>query len=89
MTITKDTKKKIIKDFSKDSKNTWSAEVQVAILTAKIENLKEHLLEHKKDNHSRRWIMLMVAKRRKMLSYLKRKKPEVYNEITKKLEIRK
>jgi small subunit ribosomal protein S15 len=54
MTVTKDDKKKIIKDFSRKSNDTCSAEVQVAILTAKIENLKEHLSTHKKDNHSRR-----------------------------------
>jgi small subunit ribosomal protein S15 len=89
MTITKEQKKGIISDFSNDKKDTGSAEVQVAILTAKIENLKLHLEEHKSDKHSRRWIMLMVAKRRKMLSYLKRKKPEKYNEIIGKLKIRK
>jgi len=63
--------------------------VQIAILTAKIENLKEHLGEHKKDNHSRRGIMLMVAKRRKMLAYLKRKDVAKYEEVIKALDIRK
>ncbi len=89
MTVTKDDKKKIIKNFSRKSNDTGSAEVQVAILTAKIENLKEHLSTHKKDNHSRRWIMIMVAKRRKMLAYLKRKDPNKYSEVIKKLNIRK
>ncbi len=89
MTVTKDDKKKIVKDFWAKTWDTGSAEVQVAILTQKIENLKEHLSTHKKDNHSRRGIMLMVAKRRKMLAYLKRKKPEVYEEVINKLNIRK
>jgi small subunit ribosomal protein S15 len=58
-------------------------------LTAEIENLKNHLLVHKKDNHSRRGILLMVAKRRKLLSYLKRKDPQKYNELLEKLNLRK
>jgi len=61
----------------------------VAILTANIENLKTHLEEHKKDNHSRRGIMLMVAKRRKLLTYLKRKDPVKYEATIEKLQIRK
>ena len=89
MALSKDDKKKIISDFSDKKWNTGSPEVQVAILTAEIENLKEHLLVHKKDNHSRRGIMLMVAKRRKMLSYLKWKNPEKYSEVIEKLKIRK
>ncbi len=89
MAITKDKKKSIIADFAQDKKDTWSAEVQVAILTAKIENLKTHLDEHKNDTHSRRGILLMVAKRRKMLNYLKSKSLEKYNEVIAKLGIRK
>ena len=89
MAITKDEKKKIVKDFWTKNSDTGSTEVQIAILTAKIENLKEHLLEHKKDNHSRRWILLMVAKRRKLLTYLKRKDPSKYTEVLEKLNLRK
>ncbi|NUJ97540.1 30S ribosomal protein S15 [Candidatus Gracilibacteria bacterium] len=89
MAVTKEIKKKIIGDFSQKKDDTGSPEVQIAILTAKIENLKAHLLDHKGDNHSRRGILLMVAKRRKMLTYLKRKNPEKYDEVIKKLEIRK
>jgi len=89
MVVNKDDKKKLIKDFWKKSSNTGSSEVQIAILTAKIENLKDHLLEHKKDNHSRRGILLMVAKRRKLLTYLKRKDPLEYAEVLKKLKLRK
>jgi len=87
--MNRDEKKKIIADFAKDKKDTGSTEVQIAIFTSKIENLKDHLLEHKKDNHSRRGIMLMVAKRRKLLNYLKRKNPESYSEILVKLGLRK
>jgi len=89
MTVTKKDKEDIIKKFAKAKGDTGSAEVQIAILTANIENLKEHLAEHKKDNHSRRGIMMMVAKRRKMLAYLKRKDPAKYDEVIKALEIRK
>ncbi|MDD3646195.1 MAG: 30S ribosomal protein S15 [Candidatus Gracilibacteria bacterium] len=89
MAVTKDSKKKLIKDFGGSEKNSGSAEVQVAILTARIEELKNHLQEHKKDNHSRRGIMLMVAKRRKMLNYLKKKDPKKYEEVLEKLNIRK
>jgi len=89
MTVTKKDKEDIIKKFAKAKGDTGSAEVQIAILTANIENLKEHLAEHKKDNHSRRGIMMIVAKRRKMLAYLKRKDPAKYDEVIKALEIRK
>ncbi len=89
MAITKDVKSKIIWDFASKKGDTGSSEVQIAILTAKIENLKEHLLEHKKDNHSRRGILMMVAKRRKLLSYLKKKDANKYNEVLEKLKIRK
>lgn len=89
MTITKENKSKIIQDFAKKKGDTGSSEVQIALLTAKIENLKAHLLEHKNDNHSRRWILMMVAKRRKLLAYLKRKDPTKYAEVIEKLELRK
>lgn len=89
MTITKKQKDDIIKQFATKKGDTGSSEVQIAILTAKIENLKEHLADHKKDNHSRRGIMRMVAKRRKLLSYLKNKDPEKYEQVISDLNIRK
>ena len=89
MSITKEVKTAIIADFAAKKWDTGSAEVQIAIITAEIENLKNHLQEHKKDNHSRRWIMLMVAKRRKLLSYLKGKNPTKYTEVLEKLNLRK
>ncbi|MDD3302159.1 MAG: 30S ribosomal protein S15 [Candidatus Gracilibacteria bacterium] len=89
MTIDKNSKKDIISQYATKKGDTGSAEVQVAILTARIENLKDHLNEHKKDNHSRRGIIMMVAKRRKMLNYLKKKDPERFDEVIKKLGLRK
>jgi len=89
MTVTKEVKSKIISDFASKKGDTGSSEVQVAILTAQIENLKEHLLEHKNDNHSRRGILIMVAKRRKLLTYLKRKDAAKYSEVIEKLNLRK
>ena len=89
MAVTKEAKAKIVADFGGKKGDTGSTEVQIAILTAEIENLKDHLLVHKKDNHSRRGILLMVAKRRKLLSYLKRKDVEKYNEVLEKLNLRK
>ena len=75
--------------FATHKGDTGSPEVQIAILTTRIENLKNHLEMHKKDNHSRRGIMLMVAKRRKLLNYLKRKDQERYDVILEKLSLRK
>lgn len=89
MTVTKVEKEAIIKKFAQKKGDTGSPEVQIAILTADIENLKVHLKEHKKDNHSRRGIMMMVAKRRKMLAYLKNKDQAKYEEVITALEIRK
>lgn len=89
MAVTKEQKAKLVEDFGGKKGNSGSTEVQIAILTAEIENLKDHLLEHKKDNHSRRWILIMVAKRRKLLTYLKSKDLDKYNEILEKLNLRK
>ncbi|EKE26671.1 MAG: 30S ribosomal protein S15 [uncultured bacterium (gcode 4)] len=82
-------KKSLMEKFATHKWDTGSPEVQIAILTTRIENLKNHLEDHKKDNHSRRWIMLMVAKRRKLLNYLKKKDNERYDTILEKLELRK
>lgn len=82
-------KKQVMAKFASSEKDTGSTEVQIAIFTAKIENLKNHLQEHGKDNHSRRGIMLMVAKRRKLLNYLKKKNPESYQKVLEELNLRK
>ena len=90
VTVTKrDTKKKVIATYAKHEKDTGSAQVQVAILTKRINELTDHLKEHKKDNHSRRGLLLMVGKRRKLLNYLKNSKPEIYENVIKGLELRK
>lgn len=78
----------IIEEFKINDKDTGSVEVQVALLTARIKHLTEHLKQHPKDYHSRRGLMMMVGKRRKMLRYLRKKKPLVYQEIINKLGIR-
>jgi len=82
-------KTEIIKEFRINEKDTGSVEVQVALLTARIRHLTEHLKKHPKDYHSRRGLMKMVGRRRKLLKYLRRKKPEVYKEIIEKLGLRK
>lgn len=89
MAVTKDDKQALVAKFGGKDGNTGSAAVQIAILTAEIENLKNHLLTHKKDNHSRRGILAMVAKRRKLSAYLKRKDPSKYAEIIEALGLRK
>jgi len=81
-------KKDVIAKHAQKKGDTGSPEVQIAILTTRIESLKGHLNEHKKDNHSRRGILLMVAKRRKLLNYLKKKDASRYDAIVKKLKLR-
>lgn len=82
-------KKALMAAHAQHEGDTGSPEVQVAILTTRIESLKAHLELHKQDNHSRRGIMLMVAKRRKLLNYLKRKDSARYEAILEKLDLRK
>lgn len=82
-------KKTLMESFATHKGDTGSPEVQVAILTSRIESLKEHLETHKKDNHSRRGIVMMVAKRRKLLDYLKKKDESRYATLIEKLGLRK
>ncbi len=88
MSILPDKKQEIIKKFARHEGDTGSPEVQIAILTERINNLTEHIKQHKKDLHSRRGLIGMVNKRRKLLNYLKRKNPERYREIIEILGIR-
>ena len=83
------TKKKIITKHQTHQKDTGSPQVQVAILTERINALTEHLKIHSKDNHSRRGLLLLVGKRRKLLNYLKNKQPADYQKIIAELELRK
>lgn len=89
MTLTKEVKQSIIKDFARDEKDTGSAEVQIAILTEEIRILTEHLKEHKHDFHSRRGLLKKVGQRRNMLNYLAKKDVNRYREVIKKLGLRK
>ena len=87
--MTKERKQEIINNFKRDEKDTGSSEVQIALLTERINELTEHLKVHKRDNHSRRGLLQMVGKRRNLLNYLAKKDLDKYREITEKLNIRK
>ncbi|MDD5599568.1 MAG: 30S ribosomal protein S15 [Victivallaceae bacterium] len=82
-------KAEVIKNFAKSENDTGSSEVQIAILTNRINDLTEHLRLNKKDNSTRRGLLTLVSRRRKLLSYLSRKDHTAYGEITDKLGIRK
>ncbi len=82
-------KTKIIEEFKLHEGDTGSPEVQIAILTHKINRLTEHLKIHKKDHHSRRGLLMMVSKRKRLLDYLKRKDERRYLELIQKLNLRK
>ncbi|MGU9963535.1 MAG: 30S ribosomal protein S15 [Candidatus Halichondribacter symbioticus] len=88
MSITKTVKAKLIKDYATGPHDTGSAEVQIAILTSRITTLTEHFKINKKDNHSRRGLLKMVALRRKLLDYTRAKSEERYQTIIKRLGIR-
>ncbi|GGZ07214.1 30S ribosomal protein S15 [Novosphingobium colocasiae] len=89
MTVTAEKKQDIISDNARQSGDTGSPEVQVAILTERIKNLTEHFKSHHKDNHSRRGLLAMVNKRRSLLDYLKKKDVARYNALIQKLGLRK
>ena len=87
--ISKEMKSQIIEKYKRDEKDTGSPEVQIAILTERINELTEHLKIHKKDNHSRRGLLKMVGKRRNLLNYLAKKDINRYREVVKELGLRK
>ena len=87
--MTKERKLAIINEYKRDEADTGSAEVQVALLTERINELTEHLKVHKKDNHSRRGLLKMVGQRRNMLNYLQKKDEERYKVLVEKLGLRK
>ncbi len=89
MSLSKEKKQQIVKDYAVQAGDTGSPEVQVAVLTAKIEYLSEHMKTHAKDFHSRRGLMKMVSSRRRLLSYLKKENEERYATLIKKLGLRK
>lgn len=88
MSITAERKQELIGEFATKAGDTGSPEVQVAVLTERIKNLTEHLKTHKKDFHSRRGLLIMVGQRRRLLDYTKRKSQERYENLIKRLELR-
>jgi small subunit ribosomal protein S15 len=89
MPITNEQKLELIKKYGKNAKDSGTAEVQIAILTKRINDLTDHFTAHSKDHHSRRGLMMMVGKRRRLLDYLASKDIERYRNIIKELNIRK
>ena len=89
MSITAEKKQEVIKEHARQSDDTGSPEVQVAILTSRIQTLTEHFKTHAKDNHSRRGLLMMVNKRRSLLDYLKREDTARYTDLITKLGLRK
>jgi small subunit ribosomal protein S15 len=88
MPLSKETTKDIIQKYGQTPENTGQTEVQIALLTSRISELTEHLKLHTKDHHSRRGLLKMVGKRRRLLDYLARTNVERYREIIKELSIR-
>ncbi len=89
MVLAKEKKQELIDTFKTHTKDTGSPEVQVAILSGKIDYLSDHLKAHRKDFHSRRGLLMMIGKRRRLLDYLRKSKPEKYEETIQKLSLRK
>ncbi len=88
MSLTKEQKEAIVAEYARSKGDTGSSEVQIALLTAQINQLQSHFEVHKKDFHSRRGLLRMVSERRKLLDYLKSRSEERYNDIRSKLGIR-
>ncbi len=89
MALVKEKKTEIIKTFKSNEKDTGSPSVQIALLTERINSLSGHFKEHRKDHHSRQGLLRMVSIRRRLLEYLKRKDLKEYQNIIKKLDLRK
>jgi len=87
MALTSQEKKNLIKQYSREKGDTGSPEVQIALLSAKIDKLATHLKEHSKDVNSRRGLLSMVAKRRRLLSYLQKRDEERYKDLVGKIKI--
>ena len=88
MSLAKETKERIVTDFRTHAADTGSPQVQVALLSQRINELTEHFKTHKKDNHSRRGLLKMVSQRRSLLDYLKRTDIERYHEVVSRLGLR-
>ena len=88
MSISKENKKKLISEFSKNANDTGSTSIQIAVLSERIKSLTEHFKTHTKDNHSKRGLVALVNKRKKLLLYLQKKNNKKYKELIKELNIR-
>lgn len=88
LSISKERTAELMAEFGKNPQDSGSAEVQVAILSERIKNLTEHLKEHPKDHHTRRGLLMLVGKRRRLLGYIKNRDVLEYRELIKKLGIR-
>ncbi len=88
MSLTVEAKREIVSKFGKSDTDTGSTEVQVALLTRRINDLNEHLREHKKDHHSRRGLLMLVGQRRRLLKYMQKNNLEGYRELIKELGLR-
>jgi small subunit ribosomal protein S15 len=86
--LTKEAKQELIEKFGRQQNDTGSPEVQVALLTARINELTEHLREHKKDHHSRRGLLMLVGQRRRLLNYLSRSDVDRYRGLVQELGLR-
>ena len=89
MAIVKEKKTEVINRFKTHAKDTGSAPVQVAVLTEQINQLNEHFKSHKKDHHSRRGMLMLIGRRRRLLDYLQKQDPKKYEETINKLDLRK
>ena len=88
MSLTVEAKRDIVAKYGRDQGDTGSTEVQVALLTARINELTQHLREHRRDHHSRRGLLMLVGKRRRLLNYLQRSDLDRYRELIRELGLR-
>ncbi|MDQ3669133.1 MAG: 30S ribosomal protein S15 [Actinomycetota bacterium] len=88
MPLTKETKQEVVGSYGRDSSDTGSSEVQIALLSRRIEQLTEHLRMHKKDHHSRRGLLKLVGQRRRLLNYLQKRNLEGYRKLIGELGLR-
>ena len=88
MTLTQDRKREIVAEYGDTPEDTGNTRVQIALLTARINELTEHLRTHSKDHHSRRGLLVLVGKRRRMLNYMQRNDLDAYRELIKQLGLR-
>ena len=88
MSLTVEAKREIVTKFGRDESDTGSTSVQIALLSARIAELTEHLREHKKDHHSRRGLLMLVGQRRRLLNYLRKSDLDGYRELIKELGLR-